>query len=148
MATNPLVQQGTLNRLRCSVVVPNESTLNITASYMGTSFASVNFSEPFAELIGTATGGVTSPEPYVFGTITVGVLKTQALSAAWVSQSQTQSAIGPVTIYPDSAAYPATTLDNCVIQSIEPGAYDGKDPVVKVALRGIYYLNNELWGAL
>lgn len=148
MPTNPLVQQGTLNRLRCSVVVPSETTLNITSSYMGSSFASVSFSEPFAELIGTATGAVTSPEPYVFGTISVGVLKTQALAAQWVSQAQTESAIGQVTIYPDSASYPATTLDNCVIQSIEPAAFDGKDPVVRVTLRGVYYLNSDLWSVL
>lgn len=148
MATNPLVQQGTLNRLRCSVVVPNESTLNVTSSYMGASFASVSFSEPFADLIGTATGAVTSPEPYVFGTITVGVLKTQALAGAWVAQAQTESAIGQVTIYPDSASYPPVTLDNCVIQSIEPAAFDGKDPVVRVTIRGVYYLNSSLWSAL
>lgn len=73
---NPLVAQGTLNRLRCSVVVGSTPTLNVTAPYMGQSFASVSFSEPFSELIGTATGAVTSPEPYVFGTITVGLLKT------------------------------------------------------------------------
>lgn len=145
MATNPLVQQGTLNRLRCSVVVPSESTLNVTSSYMGASFASVNFSEPFADLIGTATGAVTSPEPYVFGTITVGVLKTQALASQWVTQAQTKSAIGQVTIHPDSASYPPATLDNCVIQSIEPGAFDGKDPVVRITIRGVYYINNDLW---
>lgn len=62
-----------------------------------------------------------------------------------MTQSQTQSAIGDITIYPDSASYPATTLSNCVIQAIEPGAYDGKDPVVRVTLRGVYYLNSDLW---
>lgn len=148
MATNPLVQQGTLNRLRCSVVVSSAATLNITASYMGASFASVAFSEPFSDLIGTATGAVTSPEPYVFGTISVGVLKTQALSAQWVTQAQTTSNLGQVTIYPDSASYPPTTLDNCVIQSIEPAAFDGKDPVVRVTIRGVYYLNSDLWSVL
>lgn len=128
-------------------MVPQEQALSVTSAYMGTGFASINFSEPFSELIGTATGAVTSPEPYVFGTITVNVLKTQALSAAWVNQAQTQSNIGQVTIYPDSAAFPPVTLDNCVIQGLEPKAYDGKDPVVRVTIRGVYYLNNDLWNA-
>lgn len=143
--TNPLVAQGTLNRLRCSVVVASTPSLNVTAPYMGQSFASVSFQEPFADLLPTGTGAVTSPEPYVFGTITVGLLKTQALADAWVTQAQSQSAIGQITIHPDSQSYPATTLDNCVIQSIEPGAFDGKDPVVRVTLRGVYYLNSDLW---
>lgn len=147
MATQTLVQQGTLNRLRCSVVVPSQQALSVTSAYMGTGFASVAFTEPFSELLGTATGAVTSPEPYVFGTITVNILKTQALSASWVQQSQAQSSLGQVTIYPDSAAYPPVTLDNCVIQGIEPTAFDGKDPVVRVTIRGVYYLNSDLWAA-
>lgn len=145
MAFPPFVPQGTLNRLRCSIVVPNVSTLNITAAYMGKSFATLSFQGQFAELIGTATGGVTSPEPYVMASITVGLLRTQALPASWMGQAQTQSAIGPITIYPDSAAFPALTLDNCIIRDIEPGAYDGLDPVVRLTLNGIFYTNSDLW---
>lgn len=148
MAFPPFVQQGTLNRLRCSIIVPNISGLNITASYMGKSFATVTFNGQFAELIPTATGGVTSPEPYVMATISVGLLRTQALSASWVGQGQLQSAIGPVTIYPDSAAFPSISLDNCIIRDIEPGAYDGMDPVVRLTINGIFYLNSDLWSAV
>lgn len=148
MAFPPFIPQGTLNRLRCSIVVPNISGLNITASYMGKSFATVSFGGSFAELIPTATGGVTSPEPYVMGTISVGLLRTQALSASWVGQAGLQSAIGPVTIYPDAASFPSISLDNCIIRDIEPGAYDGLDPVVRLTLQGIYYLNSSLWSAV
>lgn len=145
MATHPLVQQGTLNRVRCSVVVPNYTNLNITASYMGRSFARISLEGNFAELIGTATGGVVSPEPYVFGTIAVGLLRTQALSGQWLEQAQKYSAIGPITVHSDSAAWPAMTLDNAVISSMDPGAFDGTDPVVRLVLRGIFYANSDLW---
>jgi hypothetical protein len=145
MATNPLVPQGTLNRVRCSIVVPSFTNLNITAPYMGKSFARLAFEGNYAELIGTATGAVTSPEPYVFATLTVGLLRTQALSAQWLAQAQQYSAIGQVSVHPDSAAFPAITLDNTVINQIDPGAYDGTDPVVRVVLRGVFYANSDLW---
>jgi hypothetical protein len=145
MASNPLIQQGTLNRVRCSVVVPSNSALNITSPYMGQSFASISFAGPFSELIPTATGAVTSPEPYVLATISVGLLRTQALALAWLNQAQTQSDIGNVTIHSDTAAFPAITISTSVIQDIEPGAFDGKDPVVKLTLRGVFYTNSDLW---
>lgn len=82
---NPQVPQGTLNRVRCSIIVPSYPALNITASYMSKSFATINFSGSFTELIPTATGGVASPEPYVMATVSVGLLRTQALSASWLA---------------------------------------------------------------
>ncbi len=145
MSTNPLIAQGTLNRVRVSVVVANLSNLNVTSPYMGKEFASISFQGSFAELIPTATGGVTSPEPYVMATVVINLLRTQGLASAWVSQAQATSAIGPVTIHSDTSAFPAITIDNAIIKDIEPGAFNGTDPVVRVTLQGIYDLNNNLW---
>jgi len=145
MANPPLVPQGTLNRVRVSIVVPNYPNLNITAPYMSKSFATVSFQGAFAELIPTATGGVTSPEPYVMASVTVGLLRPQGLASAWLDQGGTQSAIGPVTVYSDTAAFAPITLQNCVIGDIEPGAFDGMDPVVRVMIKGIYQTNSDLW---
>ena len=142
---NPLIPQGTLNRIRCSVVVPSFPSLSITAPYMGKSFATIAFSGSFTELIPTATGGVASPEPYVMATISVGLLRTQSLSASWLAQAGATGAIGSVTIHSDTAAFPEIKLDNCVIDSVEPGAYDGLDPVVRLTLKGFYYINEDLW---
>ncbi|MDR3445980.1 hypothetical protein [Dyella sp.] len=145
MATRPLVQQGTLNRVRTSVVLPNFTNLNVTAPYMGKSMARLAFEGPFGELIGTATGGVTSPEPYVMATLSIALLRTQALASQWLEQCQVLSNVGPVTTYSDSAAFDAITLDNCVVTTVDPGAWDGTDPVVRYTLRGIFYVNNDLW---
>ena len=142
---NPLIPQGTLNRIRCSIVVPSFPALNITAPYMGQRFATINFSGSFTELIPTATGGVASPEPYVMANVSVDLLRTQSLSASWLAQANATGAIGAVTIYPDSAAFPEIKIDNTVIDSIEPGAYDGKDPVVRLMLKGFYNINDDLW---
>lgn len=145
MAFPPFVPQGTLNRLRCSIVVPNNSNLNITSSYMGQRFVKLTFNGGFAELIPTATGGVTSPEPFVMANVTVDLLRTQALAANWINQVETQSAIGPLTVYPDSAAFPSINLLNCVVTGVDPAAYDGRDPVVRLTLMGIYVTNSDLW---
>jgi hypothetical protein len=145
MATNPLVPQGTLNRVRTSVVLPNFTNLNVSAPYMGKSMARLNFEGNFADLIGTATSAVTSPEPYVFATLNIGMLRTQALANQWLAQLKKFSVVGPVTTYGDSAAFDAIDLDQCVVSTVDPGAFDGTDPVIRFVLRGIFYVNSDLW---
>lgn len=139
------VSQGTLNRLRCQVMVPNFPALNITAPYMGKSFARISFQGKYNDLLPTATGAVTSPEPYVLATISVGLLRPQALSTAWLLQAQLLGDIGPVTIWSDTSVWPALTSYSTVIGDIDPGAYDGTDPVVRLTLDGVFPLNSTLW---
>lgn len=145
MANAPLVPQGTLNRVRCSIVVPNYTTLNITAPYMGRNFATITFEGDFTKLIGTGTGGVPSPEPYVMATISVGILRTQALASSWRTQWETQGSLGNVSIFSDTAAFAEFDLIDCVIQHFNPNAYDGEDPVSQLTLQGIYPINSALW---
>ncbi len=142
---NPQIAQGTLNRLRCHVTIPGYTNLNNSPAYMGKSFAKVTFDGDFDKLIETATGAVTSPEPYVLATVEVGVLRTQALSAAWMAQAQNISDLGNVSIFPDSIVYPEIDLSNCVLRHLDPGAFDGTDPVVRLTLAGVLYVNNGLW---
>jgi hypothetical protein len=85
MATNPLVPQGTLNRVRTSVVIANYTNLNVGASYMGKQMARYAQEGNASELIGTATGAVESDEPYVFATLTINLLRTQSLAQQWQS---------------------------------------------------------------
>lgn len=145
---NPLVPQGTLNRVRVHIVVPAFASLNVTSSNMARSFARIAFEGPFVEQIGTGTGVVNSPEPYVMSTITVNLLRTQSLALAWLKQSKSTSVLGNVVVHSDTAAFPAITLANTSIRDIDPGAYDGTDPVVRIDLRGTYYVNDNLWNAL
>ncbi|MHB1644269.1 MAG: hypothetical protein ACYCS8_16745 [Acidithiobacillus sp.] len=142
---NPLVQQGTLNRVRCSVIVPNFTSLNITSSFMGKSYASIHFEDGFADQIETGTGVVNSPAPYVMGVISVGVLKTLALANAWLEQVQATVILGHLTIHSDTAAFPAIHLRTAVIRDFDPKAFDGTDPVAQITLRGVYNINNDLW---
>ena len=145
MANNPQVAQGTLNKVRASVVVPSYTNLNIDSSHMAKKFVTTTPDGDSVMQPETATGIVNSPEPYVMYTITVGILRSQALAASWQSQMETQSSIGRVIVHPDSAAFPSLTFYNCSILRIDPGPFDGSDPTVDVQLRGVYQTNSDLW---
>lgn len=148
MATNPLIAQGTLNRVRCHIVVPALTALNITASYMVKNFATISFDDAFSDQIPTGTGIVNSPAPYVLASISVGLIRTQSLALAWLNQVNATAILGDVVVHSDTAAFPSITVNNASILHIQPGPYDGMDPTVQLALRGIYYTNNDLWNAL
>lgn len=148
MATNPVnpqISQGTLNRVRASVIVAGYTSLNIASSYMGKNFVSVRFDGDFSQLINTATGAVTSPEPYVFADIEVDLLRTQSLSQDWITQAKATSVLGDVTVHPDTTTFDAMQFNDVVIRHIDPGAFDGQDPVVRLSLRGVFFVNNNLW---
>ena len=67
MANNPQIVQGTLNRLLASVVYADFASLNVTSSYLAKEAISLGFDGDTSLLIGTLTGAVTSPDPYMFG---------------------------------------------------------------------------------
>ena len=142
---NPYLIAGPLNRVRCHVVVSATPTLNIQAQNMGKSFAHIEFEGDFVHQIETGTGVVNSPEPYVMASITVGLLRSQTLSSAWLTQAQDTGVLGDVTIHSDTSAFPAITLNDTSIRTISPGAYDGTDPVVRLTLRGTFNINSDLW---
>ncbi|GGA00482.1 hypothetical protein [Dyella caseinilytica] len=139
------VPQGVLNRLRCNIVVSNNLALNITAPYMGKNLARIAFSGKFVTKEPTATGYVNSPEPYVMASISVELLRPQVLSAAWIAQAQLYGDIGPVTIYSDASTFPALTAYETSIGDIDPGAFNGMDPVVRLTLEGKFPANSQLW---
>lgn len=142
---NPYLVAGPLNRVRCHVVVQATPTLNITAQNMGKSFAHIQFEGDFNQQIETATGVVNSPEPFVMASITVGLLRPQPLAAAWLAQVQKTGVLGDVTIHSDTSSFPAITLNDAAVRSMEPGAYDGTDPVVRLVLRGTFLINSAMW---
>lgn len=145
MATIPLIQQGTLNRVRTSVVIPSYTNLSITSSYMGKNFAHLQPEGPLVDQVETATGIVNSPVPYVMMKCVVDILRTQSLAEAWLQQIQVNSVIGEVITHADTSAFSAITINNASVVEFDPGAFDGKDPVFRLTLRGVFYSNNTLW---
>ena len=145
---NPLVQQGLLNRVLTHVIVPGFAPLSVTASNMSKSLALLAFNEDAVDQIGTATGLVNSPAPYVLGDLTVNILRSQIVASLYYAQWQANAIIGSVIAYPDSTVLGPFILSNCSILRVDPGAFDGQDPTTKVTIKGIYYLNAAMWAGL
>jgi len=143
--TNPGIARGVLNRVRCSVVVPGNTALNITAPNMGRQLARIAFEGQLVNQIPTATGLVNSPEPYVICTVTIALLRTQPIANAWFAQIQTNSNVQNVTIHSDTSAFPPIALQDVVVSRIDPGPYDGTNPDFQLVLRGALPVNNNLW---
>lgn len=149
MAINPTPRraaQGTLNRLLTQLTLSNFPSLNVSAENMTEDFMRANFSGAPTLQIQTGTGLVNSPAPYIMGSFSFSLLRTQSLASAWLEQLQNGSVLGSATGYSDSSVFNSITLDDAAITEFDPGAWNGTTPVVAVTITGIYYTNNNLWG--
>lgn len=144
---NPLVSQGTLNRIIASVVVPDNPTLNVTAPFLGKAGVTLSLEGETTNYIQTLTGAVTSPDPYQMATIGINLLKSQNLASLYKAQMETLATIGDVTVYPDTFTLPAYVISNCAIASVREMSFAGEDASFMVMLRGYYIINNTLWQA-
>ena len=146
MAGNPLIVQGTLNRVRGSVVVPSFPTLNVTNGYLGKLGVRLAIQGDATQFIDTMTGMVTSPEPYLPAVVTIHLLRTQNLGALWRSQMENQTAVlGQVSVVPDATTWPSYDFTNCAITSIGEMPFDGTDPGYVIAIRGTYPINANMF---
>lgn len=145
---NPLVQQGTLNRLRGSVVFSDNPNLNVTAPYMAREMITMSFENDAGILIPTATGGVTSPEPYQMCTVTMHILKTQALSGTYKAAFEANTNVGDFTVIPDAATLPDYQIHNGVLLGIDSMTLDGGQPGFAVRVKGLYYTNSDLFNLI
>jgi len=145
MAGNPLVPQGTLNRLRGSLVVPLYPQLNVTAAYLDRGGISLAFNDQASLRLRTMTGVVLSGEPYQECTVTVNLLKTQSLSQAWETQRQTNAAIGNVSITTDATSLSEYDLQNCSIITVRELSFNGEVQAYVLTIGGYYSVNQQLW---
>lgn len=143
--SNPLIAQGTLNRLRASVSIPAFPTLNVTAAYLGKDGIGVAFQGDQTLMIPTLTGTVTSPEPYQLVEITMALLRTQALGDAYKVQAELSTLLGDLTMRPDSSILSPYTFRNCAIQRVRDLPMNGTDAGYVVTLGGYYNINDDLW---
>lgn len=147
MAGTPLINQGTLNRLRASVVFASNSSLNITAPYLSKEGISIAFEGDAGLLIPTLTGGVTSPEPYQMATITMNLVKSQALADFYKLQIESTVNVGDVSVISDTTTLGDYEFTNCIIKGIRDITFDGQSAVFVVTIAGIYNVNAALWDA-
>jgi hypothetical protein len=142
---NPLIDQGTLNRLRASVTIPNNPQLNVTPPFLGPNAISMTLEGEVTRNLPTLAGTVTSPEPYQMVTVTIQLLRSQALAALYKTQQETLSTIGPITVRPDASTLPDYVFQNCSISDTGPMTFNGGDPGYVITIKGYYPLNSSLW---
>jgi len=148
MASNPLVAQGTLNRLRGSVAVVDFPQLNVTASFLGKEGISLSLDGEATTYIPTMTGAVTSAEPYQMITLTVNLLKTQFVANLYKNQQETNSLLGDIVVTPDATTLGFYNLTNCSIRSVNELRFSGEDAGYVVTIGGYYLINSSAWSQL
>lgn len=143
--TNPLVDQGTLNRLRASVVWGDHPELNVTAPYLGDEAMRLALEGETTNFISTLTGVVTSPEPFQMISLSMNLLKTQPLANAYKKQLEFLSTIGNGTVRSDAAALGVYPIVNCAIQAVRELNLNGRDAGWIVSIKGYYQINSSLY---
>ena len=140
-----LTPQGTLNRLRGSILIPAFPSLNITAAFLGKEGISASPKGPATTRIGTMTGAVTSPEPYREFTLTAHLIKAQAFSDAWKLQEELNTLLGDITVRPDSSMLSPYQYDNCSLDGVNGLTINGMDAGFVITISGVYYINSQMW---
>jgi hypothetical protein len=145
MSSNPMIPQGTLNRLRGSVNFVSNSQLNVTAPYLGKAGITLTLEGESTLMIPTMSGVVTSPEPYMMVSATINLLKTQNLAAVFKAQMENTTLIGDFVVTPDASTLPTYYVNNAAIESVKEMGLNGEDAGFVITLKGYYLVNNALW---
>lgn len=143
MAT-PVIQ-GTINRLRASVSIPSNSNLNVTPAYLGKDMISIIPQGDITHAIPTATGYVTSPEPYQMVEVHIHVLRTNGLGDLYKKQIENLSTIGDFVVRSDTAPFSDYNISNGSIKSTNEIKYNGDDAGWLIVLQGAYQVNSALY---
>lgn len=139
--SNPLIAQGSLNRLRGSVIWGNFPGLNVTAPFLGPEAIRLALDGESVVYLPTLTGAVTSPEPYMMISMGINLLKTQSLSDQYKQQMESDSLLGNGTVRPDASTLSPYPLVNCAIKSVRELTFAGTDAGWHVMIGGYYLIN-------
>lgn len=145
--SNPLVDQGVLNRLRASVIWNDFPELNVTASYLGDEAIRLALEGEATTFVNTMTGAVTSPEPYQAVSLTMALLKTQGLGDLYKRKMERSTLLGQGTVRPDASPLSPYSLFNCAIGNVRELSFGGRDPGYVVTVKGYYIINSDMWAA-
>jgi hypothetical protein len=152
---NPLVDQGTLNRIRASVVWSNFPQLNVTSPYLGREGIRLALEGNATDYFGTMTGAVPSPAPYQICTLTLNLIKSQPLGQVYKSQFELSTLLGYCTVRPDSGPNLDGNIDgigiydlyNVVLETVREMTFAGEDPTYVVTCKGYYLVNSVLFNS-
>lgn len=143
---NPLVDQGTLNLLKASVVFADFPQLNVTAPFLARQGIKLALEGDSVEYLPTMTGGVPSPQPYQLCLVTINLVKTQNLAGQFKAQYENSVLVGNLTVRPDVVTgLTPYDLYNCSLATPREQSYAGDEASWVIGLRGYYLINNTLY---
>lgn len=145
MAGNPLVVQGTLNRLIGSVTIPDFPQLTVTAPFLGKAGISLALEGETTNYFPTMTGAVTSLEPYQMCSVTIPLLKTQNLANLFKQRMELSALLGDITVKPDTLVLGTYPIINSSIESVRELSFGGQAPEWVAVLKGYYNINSTMW---
>ena len=145
MATNPTLIPGNLNRIRGTILVPGNATLNVTAPYLGKEGIVIAHQSAIVTQMQGMTTVVNSEEPYQIVQVTAAIMKSLALSAAYIEQIKNSPTLGQITVTPDTTTLPAFTLYNVAITNWSQISMAGLQPDFTVTFQGQFNVSNDLW---
>ena len=145
MATNPTLVPGNLNRIRGTILVPGNATLNVTAPYLGKEGIVIAPQSAIVTQMQGMTTVVNSEEPYQIVQVTAAIMKSLALSAAYIEQIKNSPTLGQITVTPDTTTLPAFTLYNVAITNWSQISMAGLQPDFTVTFQGQFNVSNDLW---
>jgi len=143
---NPLTPQGGINRLIASLTFANNPALNITPDFLGTEAIAFNPSGPVTTKLGTLTGAVDSPEPYMLVGLGVHLVRSQPLANSYKNLIQTNASLGDGVLRPDVTTMDPYDLFDCSVTDVRPFSMTGRDAGFMITITGVWYINNSLWG--
>jgi hypothetical protein len=145
MPGNPNIPQGTLSRIRASVVFSTSPALNVTAPFLGKRGITLALQGDATVYIDQMTGAVTSLEPYLRVTLTMHLIKAQTFAQNYKTQLELSSLLGNCTVRPDAATMQPYFLQNCAIMSPGDQDFSGADADYPIRIGGIYQINSSLF---
>lgn len=147
LGSNPLVQLGSLNRLRGSLQFPNFPQYNIIAAYVGREGFDLTIQGETTQYLDQLAGAVTSPEPFQQIELTVHLVRTLALAQSFQQVQLTNSLLGDMTFRTD-ASPPSVSIyqfSNCSVKNVRALKANGTDASYSVMFGGVWYINANLF---
>lgn len=142
---NPMIPQGSLNLLRAAVQVTNFPNLNVTASYLSEGMVTLTQEGDASLLIPTATGAVPSPNPYVIVNVLAHLVRSQNLAAAWKTQMETSTDLGPLVVIGDASTLSMWHLYSGTLMNVGELTFNGKDAGYPINIRAVYPVNSAMY---
>lgn len=145
MPTNPNLIPGNINRIRGTILIPDNPTLNVTAPFLGPDGITITPQSSVSTVLPGMASTVISQEPYQIVQVRAALLKTLALSAAYLEQIKNNPSIGTITVTPDTTVLPQFTLYNVTIVNWQELSFAGRQADFSVVYAGYMNISNDLW---